>query len=331
MNKNPKISLITPCFNAAQYIEQTILSIINQDYDNIEYIIIDGGSTDGTVDIIKKYEDKITFWVSEPDKGQSDAINKGIQKASGAIFNWINADDYLEPNVLKLIANEFQDNSIDVLCSPCNLVNEKGDFLRVNEATHVDWEFQRLMLSQGLNQQGMFWKFDVIKQLTGVNPVFNYSMDLDLWKRYLLSFGISKTKKIDIITANFRLLESSKTGADFEVNFKLFEIENNAALQMYAGVLGDRFKAPIQYLFPEFNENIASSNIQKNIPKLQVENWLKEFFFDKAKRFFYANDFKNTYSFIKLLPMELFSEQEKKNLKSFKRWSSIKRWFQKKV
>ena len=120
-----KISIITPCFNAVEYIEQTILSIINQDYDNIEYIIIDGGSTDGTVDIIKKYEDKVSYWISEPDKGQSDAINKGIAVATGDIFNWINADDFLEKGILKVIALEFQNNSINVLCSKTNLIKQK--------------------------------------------------------------------------------------------------------------------------------------------------------------------------------------------------------------
>ena len=91
MNINPKITIITPCYNAVKYIEQTILSIINQDYDNLEYIIIDGGSTDGTVDIIKKYEDKITYWISELYKRRSDAINKGIAIATGEVFNWVNA------------------------------------------------------------------------------------------------------------------------------------------------------------------------------------------------------------------------------------------------
>ena len=100
MKVNPKISIITPCFNAALYIEQTILSIINQDYDNLEYIIIDGGSTDGTIDIIKKYENKIAYWISEPDNGQSEAINKGIAVSTGDVFNWVNGDDYLEVGVL---------------------------------------------------------------------------------------------------------------------------------------------------------------------------------------------------------------------------------------
>lgn len=93
--ENLKISIITVSYNAAKTIEQTIQSVVNQTYDNIEYIIIDGGSTDGTVDIIKKYEDKIAYWVSEPDKGIYDAMNKGILKASGEYIYFLGADDWL--------------------------------------------------------------------------------------------------------------------------------------------------------------------------------------------------------------------------------------------
>ena len=89
----PRISIITPSYNQGGYIEDTILSVINQDYPNLEYIIIDGGSTDNTVDIIQKYSDRIDYWISEKDTGQSNAINKGFRKATGDIINWINSDD----------------------------------------------------------------------------------------------------------------------------------------------------------------------------------------------------------------------------------------------
>ena len=90
----PKISIVTPSFNQGKYIEQTIQSVLTQNYPNLEYIIIDGGSTDKTVDIIKKYEQQLSYWVTEPDKGQTDAINKGFAKCTGEIFNWINSDDF---------------------------------------------------------------------------------------------------------------------------------------------------------------------------------------------------------------------------------------------
>ncbi len=96
----PKISIITPSYNQGKFIEETILSVINQQYSNLEFIIIDGGSTDNTVDIIEKYSTQITYWVSEKDEGQSDAINKGFLKATGEIINWLNSDDYLQEVVL---------------------------------------------------------------------------------------------------------------------------------------------------------------------------------------------------------------------------------------
>ena len=324
---NPKISIITPCFNAAQYIEQTILSIINQDYDNIEYIIIDGGSTDGTVDIIKKYEDNISYWISEPDKGQSDAINKGIAVATGDVFNWINADDYLEENVLKNIALEFEDKRLNVLCTRTNLVNQNGDFLRLSEATHIDWGFQKLMTYGGINQQGMFWKMGVIEQLKGVNPNFNYSMDLDMWKRYLLTFnGLDNVKKIDLIVANFRLLETSKTGADFSVNYHLFDEENQAALVQYSKCLGEKYAESVKFLFPKFKKELAFKDVHSQLPLSHIQNWLEKLFYDKAKYYFYSNDFKKTYSLINLMPLNHYSGEELKNLKSFKRWSNLRRW-----
>ncbi|WP_461485736.1 glycosyltransferase family 2 protein, partial [Pedobacter sp.] len=103
----PKISIVTPSYNQGQYIEETILSILNQNYPNLEYIIIDGGSTDHTVEIIKKYEDRITYWVSEKDNGQSHAINKGFEKATGEIFAYLNSDDCYYPNTFWEIANTY--------------------------------------------------------------------------------------------------------------------------------------------------------------------------------------------------------------------------------
>jgi glycosyltransferase involved in cell wall biosynthesis len=106
-SKQIKFSIVTPSYNQGQYLEKAILSVIEQDYPNLEYIIIDGGSTDNSLEIIKKYEKHLAYWVSEKDRGQSHAINKGFERASGDLFGWLNSDDYFAPDALKTVAEVY--------------------------------------------------------------------------------------------------------------------------------------------------------------------------------------------------------------------------------
>ncbi|MFA6246602.1 MAG: glycosyltransferase family 2 protein [Mucilaginibacter sp.] len=123
----PKISVITPSFNQGAFIEQTILSVIGQQYTDLEYIIVDGGSTDNTLDIIRKYDQHISFWVSEADSGQSHAINKGFARASGDILCWLNSDDYYLPGTLLDISNRISVTDAALLYGNCIHLNEKDN------------------------------------------------------------------------------------------------------------------------------------------------------------------------------------------------------------
>ena len=126
----PKISIITPSFNQAEFLEQTITSVFSQNYPNLEYIIIDGGSTDRSVEIIKKYADKLTYWVSEPDKGHGDALNKGFNHSTGEIMAWINSDDFYFPWTFSIVSEIFKDlpqiywlaSSTKLMANPAGLI-----------------------------------------------------------------------------------------------------------------------------------------------------------------------------------------------------------------
>lgn len=325
MNKYPKISIITPSYNQGGYIEQTIISVLEQNYPNQEYIIIDGGSTDNTVDVIKKYEKYITYWISEPDLGQSHAINKGLALAKGEVFNWVNSDDMLAPGALELVGNHFKDISLDVLCSSTKLFNKKGT-IRINSFTQIDKPLFELLNVTGLNQLGMYWRLELIKQLNGVSAAFTYSMDLDLWKRYLITYGKEKVKSDPRITGLFRLHEDSKTGDDFNKNLSFFERENNAALIQYAAVAGEKYVRGIGILFSKIDEKLAVKPPVSELPVVNIKKWLTSLFFCNAQKAFFKEDYKLAYSLLQCLDSDLLSSEELKNYRSYKRWSFVKRY-----
>ena len=142
---NPLISIITVVYNGAEFLEDTIQSVINQDYKNIEYIIIDGGSTDGTIDIIKKYEDQLAYWISESDNGIYDAMNKGILKATGNLVGIINADDYYLPGAMKAVVNHTKASTADIFYGGTNIVERDCNEIFVRKSTTQDWKLYAKM------------------------------------------------------------------------------------------------------------------------------------------------------------------------------------------
>ena len=208
----PKISIVTPSYNQGQYLEQTILSVIGQNYPNLEYIIIDGGSTDNSVEIIKRYADKISYWISEKDKGQSDALNKGLQKCTGEIFNWINSDDYFEPGSLFKVAEHFSLNQdTDILCGWCGYFESETGTQTFIHRSELFESTEHTLLQQRINQPASFYKLSVIETLGGINTDLHYVMDLELWFRYLARFGQKNIFLTEDMYAHFRLHDASKT------------------------------------------------------------------------------------------------------------------------
>ncbi len=215
----PRISIITPSLNQGQYIEETIRSVILQNYPNLEYIIIDGGSTDNTVEIIKKYENQISYWVSEPDQGQSDAINKGIAKASGEIFNWINSDDLLEKNALFHISSAFieHSNAEVVFGLESDFWMDGSGRVDIHKTTLCK-TLEETLYKGHIVQSPTYFNMGVVKQLGFLQTELHFLMDAEYWMRFVFTHGISRIRYIPNKITRFRIHDLAKTsqcGSEF--------------------------------------------------------------------------------------------------------------------
>jgi len=204
----PLVSIVTPSFNQARYLESTIRSVLDQDYPNLEYIIMDGGSTDGSVEIIRRYANRLAGWVSEKDRGQTDAINKGFARARGEILAWLNSDDTYQPHAI-MEAVEFLRHrpELGLVYGDANFIDENGQVIGHFPAAQTDYR----RLRQGyvhIPQQAAFWRADLWRQVAPLDPSFYFAMDYDLWVRLAALAPLQYTPRL---WANFRLHTQGKT------------------------------------------------------------------------------------------------------------------------
>jgi glycosyltransferase involved in cell wall biosynthesis len=206
----PKISIVTPSYNQGQFIEQTISSVLDQNYPNLEYIIIDGGSNDNTISIIKRYEPYLTYWVSEKDSGQSNAINKGLTKSTGEIFNWLNSDDYLEKGSLFQIGEIFTNERITMLSGRCRKFGiDMPDTIVPSD--HQAFDLDNMLFKMQYMQPSTFIRSSVVKKMGMLTEQLKYCMDYDWMIRYFLCQGTSEVLEVDTILSHARLHDASKT------------------------------------------------------------------------------------------------------------------------
>lgn len=206
--KKPKISVITVSYNSAAHIEQALQSVISQGYDNKEYLVIDGGSTDGTVDIINKYRDKIDYFVSEPDKGISDAFNKGIKASTGDIIGILNSDDFMMPDALQKIADAYEPG-VDIYRGYCITWNEK---VGLKYEAHPNSKFKIPPFGGKLIHEAAYISRDRYKKSGLYKVDFKYCMDLDLFVRMYRDPSL-KVKFIDVCVDTFRTGGASSSSA----------------------------------------------------------------------------------------------------------------------
>jgi glycosyltransferase involved in cell wall biosynthesis len=202
-------SVVTPSFNQANYLEKTICSVLDQSYPKLEYLVMDGGSTDGSLDIIKRYEDRLAYWVSEPDKGQSDAINKGFMRSSGDIVAWLNSDDLYLPGALQRVAEYFANHpTIYCVYGDLQVIDSGGNYLFTKKI--IPFSYNSLFFAEAyIGQPASFWRREVITKIGLVDPALHFWMDYEYYLRMAkngIRFGHIYTP-----LAAFRLQPESKT------------------------------------------------------------------------------------------------------------------------
>ena len=208
MEKKPLVSIVTPSYNQKKYLEQTILSVLNQDYPALEYFVMDGGSTDGSLEIIKKYQQKLTGWISEQDQGQTDAINKGFARSQGEIMAWINSDDVYLPGAVNEAVSFLQENPhIGMVYGDTNLIDDRDQKIGLFNARQTN--YHRLMRGGVyIPQPAAFWRRELWNKSGPLDPSFYFAMDYDLWVRFS---KITPIKYHPKLWASFRIHGEGKT------------------------------------------------------------------------------------------------------------------------
>ncbi len=188
MKSIPRVSIITPSYNQADFLEYTIQSVLRQDYLNLEYGIVDGGSTDGSLDILKRYDSQLSWWISEPDQGQAQAINKGMARTSGDFIAWINSDDVYLPNAITQAVTSMEEFDVDLVYGDAVTIDEAG--YPLNELMFSDWDLSDLLRFRVICQPAVFMKREVWEEVGGLNSDLHYMLDHQLWIKIASRFRV---------------------------------------------------------------------------------------------------------------------------------------------
>ena len=210
-----KVSIITPSYNHAHFIEKTINSVLSQSYSDIEYIVMDGNSTDSTREILKSYEDRLT-WFSEDDAGQSDAINKGIRLATGEVVCFLNSDDTFEPEAISQVVAYFHSNkNCKWLYGKCRIIDLDDNEIRkpitfYKNLLSKNYSYRKLLMENFISQPATFWKKELHSELGYFDQDEHYVMDYEFWCRIGSKYDAGF---VNSYLANFRMYDESKSGS----------------------------------------------------------------------------------------------------------------------
>lgn len=261
----PRITIITPSYNQGEFIEQTIESVLNQGYPDLEYIVMDGGSTDSTLEVLKKYEDRLS-WVSEPDRGQSHAINKGLRRANGEIVAFLNSDDVYEPEAL-LKVGEFCARHPEAgwLTGKCRIIDQNGREIRKAITLYKNlWLLLRsysvLQVLDYVSQPATFWRREVVDKVGLFDETLHYAMDYDY------SLRVGRHYKLWVLhdyLASFRMYPTSKTGssanAQMDVDLKIAKKHVDSSMLISLHTLNNAFVILVYRLLMAIDRQLAFS------------------------------------------------------------------------
>lgn len=322
----PKISIVTPSFNQGSFIEETITSVLDQKYPNLEYIIIDGGSIDNSVDIIKKYEKHLKYWVSEKDNGQSHAINKGLKRVTGDIFNWLCSDDYYEKESLFKIADTFGDNEdVHVVSGRFRLFNDETGFEEFHNGTTLNSSLFKTLVTSYIQQPSTFFRTGYLLE-AGLNDLLHWHMDHDIWVKYLFKHGQEHFRSIDHLIANYRLHATSKSELQSLTSLdkdNKFTIERNSIMFSIAknADLSNKFE-PIKSLTNKLVEGY-DIGIELKDKKELAEQTINYYLYLIAKRYYYEVDKKKALYLLRNIDRNFLPDDEKENYSLLKNKSNI--------
>ncbi len=272
----PKISIVTPSYNTADYLEATMKSVLDQNYPNLEYIVIDGGSTDGSLDIIRKYQDRLAYWVSEKDKGLFDALNKGLARATGEICCWLNSDDMYFPFAFRTVAEIMSDlpevswltTRNTVLWDAAGCMVDTFKILGYSLDAYLDGRYLRTERSgfTFMQQESMFWRRSLYEKVTGgIRNRFFLAAEFDLWGQF---FRHEKLYATDSCLGGFRLRAGQRSG-----NAK--DMSQRDKYMLDAENVLKELRSEVGYK-PNRLRNLAYALGLREIPKLRVpvREWL---------------------------------------------------------
>lgn len=232
----PKISVITPSFNQAQYIAETIESVLSQDYPHLEYIVIDGGSTDGSAEIIRRHDSRLADWISEPDRGQAHAINKGFARCTGDLVAWLNSDDVYLPGALRAVGEAYAANSGRIIAGAViNHWEESGREQVILQRLEMSRMLRFWSREWSWHQPGIFFPRAALAKAGSLDETMHYCMDYDLVLRLLPQ---SEVFAFDQPLVRFRIHDSAKGGGD---NFDQFLTEWSSVSKRHWAENGDRY------------------------------------------------------------------------------------------